>query len=144
MSAPLIVLDTDVVVTALLGREDADSYRVVRRVMTGEVQLAASNPFVVELLEVVRRPHVRRNIRDVPKAFEIGLELGLWAHFCNPTRYDWPSVRDPDDYWLPDLAWEAEADYIIALDPHLLEANFPFPIEVLTPSQLLERLEMVS
>lgn len=70
----------------------------------------------------------------------MGLDLGVLGILYRPTRYDWPSVPDPKDYWQPDLAWEAEADYIVAWDTHLLDANLPFPIEVLTPPQLLERL----
>jgi predicted nucleic acid-binding protein len=49
-------------------------------------------------------------------------------------------VNDPDDYWQPDLAFEAAADYIVTHDPHLLEAELPLPTEVVTPAELLREL----
>lgn len=137
---PLIVLDTDVVVTALLGKDRASSYGVLEAVRRGEVRLALSVPFLRELSEVVRRPSVRTGIPEPDRAFMMGLDIGVMGVLYRPARYDWPSVPDPKDYWQPDLAWESEADYIVAWDPHLLDANLPFPVEVVTPPQLLARL----
>ena len=42
--------------------------------------------------------------------------------------------------WLLDLAWAARADCIVSRDPHLTGVTMPFPVEVLEPHQLLERL----
>lgn len=140
MPAPLIVLDTDVVVTALLGDENASSARVVRAVSTGEMRLALSDAFLRELYLTMRRPRVALNIRSAVRAFEVGLELGVMGTLYRPAGYDWPSVPDPADYWQPDLAWEADADYIVAWDPHLTGASLPFPVEVLEPPALLDRL----
>ena len=44
---PLVVLDTDVVITALIGDEDASSYRVLSAVGTGDVRVALSDAFLV-------------------------------------------------------------------------------------------------
>lgn len=140
MPAPLIVIDTDVVVTALLGEKDASSSRIVDAVKTGEVRLALSVAFLKELSETVRRPRVQNNISEPARAFTMGLDLGVIGTLYRPARYDWPSVPDPKDYWQPDLAWEARADYIVAWDPHLTRARLPFPVEVVTPPQLLARL----
>ena len=140
MPAPLIVLDTDVVVTALLGRRQASSHGVVDVIKTGEVRLALSIPFLNELSETVRRPRVRNNISEPDRAFTMGLDIGVIGTLYRPTRYGWPSVPDPKDYWQPDLAWEPGADYIVAWDPHLTNASLPFPVEVVTPPQLLARL----
>lgn len=76
------------------------------------------------------------------RAFEVVNDL--WAHgtLHHPQRYDWPSVNDPDDYWQPDLAYEAAADFIVTYDPHLLDSALPLPTEVLTPTDLLSRPEM--
>lgn len=142
MPLPLIVLDTDVVVTALLGREDATSFRVVRAVYTGYASLAVSDAFLREVLTAVHRPRVAPNIRDGARAFEIGLELAAMGRRFRPNRYDWPSIPDPQDYWQPDLAWEAGADYIVAWDPHLTGASLPFPVEVLRPPELVARLRL--
>lgn len=140
MPTPLIVLDTSVVMSALLGDESASSYGVCVFVMTGDLRLALSDALLRELQMSIRRPRILRSIRNVSRVFEIGLGLGLMGVLYHPTRRDWPSVPDPKDYWQPDLAWEAGADYIVSWDPHLTEASLPFPVEVLTPPQLLARL----
>jgi putative PIN family toxin of toxin-antitoxin system len=137
---PLIVLDTGVVVRALTGDPQSFSSRVVRAVATGEVRLALSDDFLSELVRVIRYPHVERCIGSAGMAFEIALDLALMGHLYRTRRFDWPSIEDPNDGWILDLAWASEADYIVSRDPHLTDAEMPFPIEVLEPQQLLERL----
>lgn len=140
MPAPLIVLDTGVVVAALLGHEYASSYGVVLHAVTGRVHVALSDAFLREVTLTSRRPHISWNVPDVSRVLEVGLGLGLMGTLYHPTRYDWPSVPDPKDYWLPDLAWASGADYIVAWDPHLTGASLPFPVEVVTPPQFLALL----
>jgi uncharacterized protein len=138
LSPPLIVLDTDVVVTALIGREDASSYRVVHAAETGEVRLALSDAFLREVVEVVKRREVLiAATGGVGRAFEVALNLGVMGNLHRVQRLDWPSIPDPKDGWMLDLAWAAGADYIVAWDPHLTGADIPFPIEVVEPPQLL-------
>jgi predicted nucleic acid-binding protein len=76
-------------------------------------------------------------VRSASRAF--GVAMDLWAHgtLYHPTRRDWPSIPDPDDGWMLDLAFEATADYIVSWDPHLTYSTMPFPVEVKTPSVLL-------
>lgn len=137
---PLIVLDTLVVISALIGSESASSYRLVQAIATGEARLAVSDESLRELSRVVGYPEVENKIISSARAFHVALDLGLAADTYHPTRYDWPSIDDPKDGWMLDLAWASTADYIVTRDPHLMEATLPFPIDILTPPQLLERL----
>lgn len=137
---PLVVLDTGVVVRALIGRRDASSYRFIRAAGTGAVSLAHSDEGLRELGRIVEEKDEEGLIASASRAFSVAMDL--WEHgtLYHPERYDWPSVRDPGDGWMLDLAWDAEADYIVSWDPHLTEAEVPFPVEVLEPQQLLSRL----
>ncbi len=63
-----------------------------------------------------------------------------YMELCRPRRLDWPSVPDPNDWWMPDLALSAQADFIVTWDRHLRDAGLPFAVEVMTPPELLERL----
>jgi len=137
---PLIVLDTGVVVRALTGDPQSSSSQVVRAVATGVVRLALSDDFLSELVRVIRYPHVERSIGSAGMAFEIALDLAFMGQLYRTRRFDWPSIEDPNDGWMLDLAWASGADYIVSWDPHLTDAEMPFPIEVLEPQQLLERL----
>lgn len=51
MSGQLIVLDTGVVVSALIGSRDAAAFRICRAIGTGAVRLAISDRFLAELVE---------------------------------------------------------------------------------------------
>jgi predicted nucleic acid-binding protein len=62
LNAPLIVLDTGVVVRALTGRPDSASSEVVRAVQTGAVRLAVSDAFLIETTRVLRKPRVESRI----------------------------------------------------------------------------------
>lgn len=140
MAGPVVVLDTLVVVSALVGPEDGSSRQAVRSVATGAARLAISDDFLREVSRVIRYLDVAAKIADPIRAFDVALEIGLAGEMNRPRRLDWPSVRDPNDGWILDLAWNALADFIVTRDPHLLDAALPFPVEVLEPQQLLERL----
>ncbi len=115
----------------------------MRAVGTGEVAVALSDAFLVELVGTVRNRHRQGFITDAARAFEIALDLGWHGEMHRPQRLDWPSVSDPEDFWMPGLAWHAEAEFIVTWDRHLLDANLPFPVEVLRPPAFLERLRQV-
>jgi putative PIN family toxin of toxin-antitoxin system len=136
----LIVLDTSVVVSALVGPADTPHDRLMDRVASGEVLLAISDEFLRELSRVAGYPGVEPQISSAARALRYGLNLGTMGLMHRPTRYDWPSVKDPKDGWMLDLAWASGADYIVSRDPHLTDAKMPFPVEVLDPRELLARL----
>lgn len=137
---PLIVLDTGIVVSALVGPEGTPHHRLLDAVAVGDVLLAVSDEFLRELSRVVGYPDVEPQIVSAARAMRYGLDIGSTGLMRRPTRYDWPSVKDPKDGWMLDLAWASRADCIVSRDPHLTEAEMPFPVEVLEPQQLLERL----
>ncbi|CAA9487181.1 MAG: hypothetical protein AVDCRST_MAG12-1875 [uncultured Rubrobacteraceae bacterium] len=111
-------------------------------VASGGVLLAISDEFLRELSRVAGYPDVEPQIVSAARALRYGLDLGVMGRMQRPTRYDRPSVRDPKDGWMLDLAWFARADCIVSRDPHLTDAKMPFPVEVLEPQQLLDRLPL--
>lgn len=70
----------------------------------------------------------------------MGLDLGLQGELRRPPGWEWPGVPDPEDRWIPGLACDAGADFIVTRDRHLLDAGLPFDVEVVTPAGLLQRL----
>lgn len=118
--APLIVLDTGVVISALSGSAGASSYKVCRAVGTGRLRLAVSDGFLVELSGVVRRKAEDGAVTDPARAFEVALDVGFHGkhHVFEPLP--WPSVEDVGDWSMPNLAYFAEADFIVSNDPHVL------------------------
>jgi putative PIN family toxin of toxin-antitoxin system len=125
LSGPLVVLDTDAVVTALIGDEGASSYRILRAVGAGDIRVALSDAFLVELVRSVRNRYRQSLILNAARAFEVALDLGLHGELRRPPGWEWPSVPDPEDRWIPDLAYDAGADFIVTWDRHLLDAELP-------------------
>lgn len=95
--APLIVLDTTVIVAAVRGHPEASSARVIREVATGGLRLALSDAFLSEVTRFMKDPEVDRGIGSAGRAFEIALDIGVMGVLYRLHRYDWPSLRDPND-----------------------------------------------
>lgn len=132
-----------IVVSAVAGSPDASAGRVLRAVATGEVRLAVSDDGYRELVEVLGREEVKSRIRDSARTFAVALDIGTMGILCYPRKYDWPTLPDPKDRWLLDLAYESDADYVVTRDSHLLERASTLGelgFAVLTPSDLLRRL----
>ncbi len=141
MPSPLIVLDTDVVVAAVLGSPGSSNDRMVRVVATGAVRLAVSDASLRELARTMSKPDVMNRVERLGKAFSAALDLGVMGFLHRPRRLDWPSVADKEDWWMLDLALDSEADFIVTWDHHLLDATIPLDVEVLAPPGLLARIE---
>jgi predicted nucleic acid-binding protein len=88
----------------------------------------------------IARAEVDSRIGSAGRAFEVALDLAFVGRHHRPQRRDWPSVPDPKDYWMLDLALAAEADFVVTWDPHLLDYEIPLPVEIATPARFLEQL----
>src|SRR4029453_13213546 len=55
---PRIVVDTNILASALTSRQDAAPRRIYQAILRGEVTLITSLPPIAELKNVLNRPHV--------------------------------------------------------------------------------------
>lgn len=74
------------------------------------------------------------------RAFEVALDLGTMGFMYHPRRLDWPSLRDPNDGWIFDLAYISGADYIVTHDDDVLVAAGDLGFDPMLPEELLEVL----
>lgn len=89
---------------------------------------------------------VREKVSDPARAFAAGLDIGLMGKLFRPRRYDWPTLPDPKDRWVLDLAYEAGSSesrvpHIVTHDGHFLDHRARFEemgFRVVTPEGLLE------
>jgi predicted nucleic acid-binding protein len=56
---------------------------------------------------------------------------------------DWPSLSDPNDGWIFDLAFESQADVIVSRDTRVIAAGQALDFEVLEPAEVLARIRKV-
>jgi putative PIN family toxin of toxin-antitoxin system len=139
-TAPLVVVDTMVVVSGIIGSREGASAAVLDAVATGEIHLAISDEQLTELVRVLGYEGIEEQIGKPMRAFEVGLDIGYWGFMYHPRRLDWPSLSDSKDGWIFDLAYTAGVDYIVSYDEGVRDAAAALGFEVLLPEELLERL----
>ena len=141
MTRFLIVLDTVILLGAIIGKPQSADAQLVHKIATGELQLALSDDGLREIVRVLAYPEIEEKIKRPVRAFEVALALGLMGQLFHPKRLDWPSLQDPKDAWLLDLAFEASADYLVSRDKHLLEVSKKLGFRTVTPPELLYDLK---
>jgi putative PIN family toxin of toxin-antitoxin system len=139
--APLVVLDTMIMVSGVIGKREASDARVLEAVETGLVRLALSDDWLIELYRVFAYPEIRKRLPDPGRVFRAASSLSLMGELFQPRKQDWPSLSDPKDWWVLDLALESQADYIVSRDKAVRNAvNRLDFVGVLDSSELLEAL----
>ncbi len=132
-----------VIVGAIIGREGTVNDRILRAVATGDLRLAVSDAGHKELVRVMSYENVKAKSKDPARAVAVALDIGTMATLYRPERLDWPTVPDPKDGWLLDLAYASGAAHIVTDDPHLLKyrpALKKMGFSILAPPQLLPLL----
>jgi putative PIN family toxin of toxin-antitoxin system len=137
---PLVVLDTMIVVAGIIGRREGASAAVLDAVATGDVHLAISDDQLTELVTVMGYGAAEELIERPVRAFEAALDIGYMGFMYHPRRLDWPSLRDPNDGWIFDLAYAAAVDYIVSFDRAVRDAAAELGFEAILPEELLEIL----
>ena len=141
---PLAVVDTLVVVSAIIGTPGNASHALLKAVKTGGLRLAVSDDWLRELVRVLEYPRIAERIGlhsdRAARAFRIALGIGLMGTLYRPRRLDWPSLGDPNDGWIFDLAFESDAAFVVSRDRRVIEAGQALEVDVLEPAVALERL----
>lgn len=144
MAEPLlVVLDTMVIVRAIIGREGSVNDRILRAVATGDLRLAVSDAGHTELVKVMGYESVKHKVKNPARAVAVALDVGTVGCFYHPKRFDWPTVPDPKDGWLLDLAYTSGAAHVVTDDPHLLTrrpALKELGFSILAPQQVIPLL----
>jgi hypothetical protein len=72
------------------------------------------------------------------RAPEVAVDIGMVGYMYHPRRLDWPSLRDPTDGWIFDLAYASGVDYIVSFDEAVRDAAAEPGFEAVLPQDLLE------
>jgi len=130
---PGVVLDTNVLIAAAF-RPGSDSGRIVRAVRDGRLKLIWNDPTREEAERLFR------NIPPISWDAVAGLYLEENRRAGELDSAAWGKVSDPEDRKFAALA-APEGALLVSLDAHLLRAGLGTRPEVLTPSELVARLE---
>lgn len=136
-----VVLDTNVLVDAIRSRRGA-SFALLERLAAPApgYELHVSVPLVFEYEEVLRRqaPAIGVALEVVDAVLDF---LCRVAHH-REVFYLWrPTLRDPGDDMVLELAVAAGADYVVTFNARDFAGAERFGVRVIPPRDLLRRLE---
>lgn len=136
-----LVLDTNVVLAALLSRRGA-SHWIVRRALERKVAIAVSVPLFLEYEEVLSRQDHLRRIGWTRR--ELGTFLDTLAAIAEPTAiwFLWrPGAVDPSDEMVVECAASSRADALVTFNVrHMRTAAREFGFRLMVPREAVHAL----
>ena len=135
------VLDTNVIVSSFLNPHGTPS-RVREAWRTDRFELCLSNPLLIEIQDVLRRPVISRATKVSPEEINAFVKrLKRAAYFVEePFPIEPVILADPDDDVVLATAVAAAADFIVSGDRHLLDLLEYDRVSVISPARFLEVL----
>lgn len=104
-----VVLDTNILVSALLTPQGLPARVFVLAIMEPETQLCVSGDIYAEYEEVVCRPRFNRSKREIEATLRAIRERGFWVRPTEKVRV----CSDPDDDIFLECAQTAAAHYLV-------------------------------
>jgi putative PIN family toxin of toxin-antitoxin system len=138
-----VVADANVLVSAALARSpQAPSVLILDAALDGRIELVTSPALLREVTKVLARPRLRKYV-SADEAARFVADLAAQTALTVDPPGPHPTVcRDPDDDYLVALAMGSNAEAVITGDGDLHAiAPSELVVEILTPRQLVERLD---
>ncbi len=138
MEPPRVVLDTNVLLSALLFHQGSLAW-LRHAWQSGTIRPLASRETTEELIRVLAYPKFKLNDADREDL------LGDYLPWCEivkvPNSIDIPDCRDPFDRLFLALAAVAGADALVTGDKDLLTLSDSFGVPILSPVAFKERFD---
>jgi putative PIN family toxin of toxin-antitoxin system len=130
-----VILDTNVLLSALRSQLGA-SFRLISLIEDSRFQINLSVALVLEYEDVLKRAEL--NLKLTPQEIDDVLDfLCQNANLCE-IFYLWrPTLRDPKDDFLLELAVESNSDYIVTFNTKDFAESAQFGIQAIKPSDFL-------
>ncbi len=133
-----IVLDTNNLVSSLIGHPDGPSARLMDALKEGRLKLVTSQVQLDELSNTLAKPRIAKRLTPEESATFIEA-LPLIAEVVVPVS-GVDVCRDPDDNLILATAIAGQAEVLVSGDDDLLTLQKVDGISILTARQALERL----
>jgi len=133
-----LVVDTNVVVSALRSKHGASS-NVLRHIALGRLTMSLSVALFLEYEDVLLRPGMVPGFS--PETISRYLDAICAAATHQEIFFTWrPTLSDPGDEILLELAVASGATHIVTHNKRHFEQAHSFGIRVVTPSELLKEI----
>ena len=136
MSGLQIVVDTNVIVAGLRSNRGS-AFQLLKLIGTGKFTINISVPLILEYQDVLLR---QLSVLGLSKE-DIS---DLIDYFCSVGQqheifYLWrPTLRDPEDEMLLELAVKAQCDYVVTFNVRDFQGSDQFGIKIVTPNEFLK------
>ena len=133
-----LVLDTNVLVSAFRSKQGTSNH-LLKVVRQRRIPFAASVALVLEYEDVLLRPGM---VPQTPE--QIGRFIDAFVRLADRQRifFTWrPSLTDPGDEFLLELAVAAQATHIITHNTKHFRPAAGFGIKVMTPHSFLDSID---
>ncbi len=141
MEAPKIIIDTNVLLSALYSRHGA-SFKLISLVGQGYFDIVLSVPLFIEYKSIIKRNRSKIKLSD-EKINDILNYLCLVSQH-HEIYYLWrPFLRDPKDDMILELAVTARCKYIVTYNIKDFKGVEQFGIKVLSAKDFLNRIGVV-
>ena len=138
MSLLQVVIDTNVIVAGLRSRQGS-AFRVLQLIGKSLFDINLSVPLVLEYQDVLLRqlPELQLTPTDIDDLIDYYCAVGQKHEIF----YLWrPTLRDPNDEMLLELAVKAQCDFIVTFNKRDFEGIARFGLTTVTPYELLEKI----
>lgn len=138
MSNPNIVIDTNVIYTALRSKRGASS-NLLSLVGAGLFEIHLSVPLVLEYEDVLLRKNMSLPVTKGVISDTIDSLCALGQH--HEIHFLWrPYLRDPKDEFILEIAVASQSEYIVSYNKTDFIGVDEFGIKVLTPKEFLQEI----
>ena len=139
---PRVVLDTNVLVSALRSRKGA-SFKIISLIGRNLFQLSVSVPLVLEYESAAKRVSklVGLTYSDIDDIVDYICKVAEHRDIY----YLWrPFLKDPKDDMVLEVAVESESEFIVTNNVRDFAGIEQFSLQAITPKQLLEKIGELS
>jgi uncharacterized protein len=134
MKPPRVVLDTNVLISALLF--GGTPREILHMIIAGVIDCSISSAILDELREVLQRPKFGFSAQQALSVVE---ELSDLCEVVSPSKRVYAVKNDPDDNRILECALQAKADVVVSGDAHLLALSTHEGVRILSPSDFLKQ-----
>lgn len=135
---PLIVINTCVLISALRSRNGA-SYRLLSLIDSQKFSFSLSVPLVLEYESVAKRMSRSLGLTHTDIEDVIDYLCTIGKH--RQVHYLWrPSLKDPGDDFVLELAVESECNFIVTHNIKDFNNIKKFKVRAITPQELLRNI----
>ncbi|MBN2425163.1 MAG: putative toxin-antitoxin system toxin component, PIN family [Calditrichaceae bacterium] len=134
---PLIVMDTNVLISGLCRYKNSPSYRILKSVQEGITPLALNQKLFLEYESVLCREEIQQLIKATPEEIKMILDALLAIARESEPYYMWrPNLKDEADNFILEAAISTSAILVTKNLKDFVSGELKFPeLIIMTPDE---------